>query len=105
MASKKSSSQPSFFNLEKQFIFYASYHNHPVNILIHLLCIWNIAFSAIVLLQYVPAFGSMPKWFEANVSSDLKFNAALLACAFYSVVYLIMEPFVGFIGTERSVSS
>ena len=105
MASKKSSSKPSFFDLEKQFVFYASYHNTPGNILIHLLCIWNIAFSGIVLLQYVPAFGLMPKWIEENVSSDLKFNAALLTCAFYSVVYLIMEPFVGLIGTKSSHSS
>ena len=108
MASGKSatSSKPSFLDLEKQFIFYASYHNNPVNVLIHLLCIWNIAFSAVVLLQYVPiSFGLMPEWIQENVSSDLKVNLALLTCAFYSVVYLIMEPFVGFLGKAHLISS
>ena len=31
-----------FFDLKKQFIFYASYHNQPVNVAIHLVCIWNL---------------------------------------------------------------
>ena len=101
-AGKSASAKPSFLDLEKQFVFYASYHNNPVNIFIHLLCIWNIAFSAIVLLQYVPiAFGSMPEWIQENFGSDLKVNMALLTCAFYSVVYLIMEPFVGLIGKRN----
>ena len=103
MAAKRSNStKPSFLDLEKQFVFYASYHNNPVNIFIHLLCIWNIAFSAVVLLQYVPvAFGSMPEWIQENISSDLKVNVALLTCAFYSIVYLIMEPLVGLIGRRH----
>ena len=32
-----------FLDLKKQFVFYASYHNHPVNVLIHLGCIWNLS--------------------------------------------------------------
>ena len=31
-----------FFDLKKQFVFYASYHNQPINVLIHLFCIWNL---------------------------------------------------------------
>lgn len=42
-------------NLEKQFVFYASYHHNWVNVLIHLLCIWPILATAILLLQYTPA--------------------------------------------------
>ena len=30
------------FDLRKQFVFYASYHNQPVNVAIHLVCIWNL---------------------------------------------------------------
>ena len=37
MAAKRSNStKPSFLDLEKQFVFYASYHNNPINIFIHL---------------------------------------------------------------------
>jgi uncharacterized membrane protein YGL010W len=39
------------FNLEKQFTFYASYHRQPVNVAIHLLCIWPILSTAILMLQ------------------------------------------------------
>ena len=39
------------FNLKKQFVFYASYHNDPFNIMIHVICIWPILATAIVLLQ------------------------------------------------------
>ena len=31
-----------FFDLRKQFVFYASYHHQPVNVFIHLVCIWNL---------------------------------------------------------------
>ena len=39
------------FDLEKQFTFYASYHSHPVNVAIHLVCIWPILATMILLLQ------------------------------------------------------
>ena len=39
------------FNLKKQFVFYASYHNDPINILIHLMCIWPIFATTVVFLQ------------------------------------------------------
>ena len=39
------------FNLEKQFTFYASYHNNPANVFIHILCIWPILATGLVMLQ------------------------------------------------------
>ena len=38
-------------DLKKQFTFYASYHNQRVNVAIHLLCIWPILATALLLLQ------------------------------------------------------
>ena len=38
-------------DLEKQFTFYASYHNNPINVLIHILCIWPILATGLVILQ------------------------------------------------------
>ena len=38
-------------DLKKQFTFYASYHNQSVNVAIHLLCIWPILATALLLLQ------------------------------------------------------
>ena len=70
MASGKSASpKPSFLDLEKQFVFYASYHNNPVNIFIHLLCIWNIAASGLVFFQYTPSLAPMPSIVEQGGNS------------------------------------
>ena len=41
--------------LDEAFIFYASYHNNPVNQWIHILCIWPIAITALIFLQYTNA--------------------------------------------------
>ena len=40
-----------FFDLEKQYVYYASYHNHPINAMIHIICIWPILATAIYMLQ------------------------------------------------------
>ena len=48
-------------DLEKQFTFYASYHNNPINVLIHILCIWPILATGLVILQvrnYVSKYSS-----------------------------------------------
>ena len=98
MASSKPQAKHSMFDLEKQYIFYASYHNNPVNVLIHLVCIWNIAASGLVFFQYTPSLAPMPGIVEEYVGTGLSVNVALILCLFYSVVYLRMEPFLGFIG-------
>mmetsp|Transcript_7104 Transcript_7104/g.20761 ORF Transcript_7104/g.20761 Transcript_7104/m.20761 type:complete len:140 (-) Transcript_7104:749-1168(-) len=36
------------FDLEKQFTFYASYHNDKVNQIIHFICIWPILWTGMV---------------------------------------------------------
>jgi len=101
MASSKSKPQAkhSMFDLEKQYIFYASYHNNPVNVLIHLICIWNIAASGLVFFQYTPSLAPMPNIVEQYVGTGLSVNVALILCLFYSAVYLRMEPFLGFVAT------
>ena len=73
MAMSSSNSKPpskhSMFDLEKQYIFYASYHSNPVNLLIHLLCIWNTAASGLVFFQYTPSLAPMPSIVEQGGNS------------------------------------
>ncbi len=38
-------------DVEKQFVFYASYHHQWTNVLIHLVCIWPIFATALCMLQ------------------------------------------------------
>merc|ERR1711934_1265790 len=49
-----------FFDLKKQFIFYASYHNDSVNVGIHLLCIWNLVWSGMALQHMLGVFAPAP---------------------------------------------
>ena len=58
-------------DLEKQFTFYASYHNNPINVLIHILCIWPILATGLVILQvrnYVSKYSS-----TLNLNSGLSY--------------------------------
>ncbi|XP_021749867.1 uncharacterized endoplasmic reticulum membrane protein YGL010W-like [Chenopodium quinoa] len=44
------------FDLEKNFAFYGAYHSNPINILIHMLFVWPLFFTALMLFYYVPIF-------------------------------------------------
>ena len=106
------------FDLEKQFVFYASYHNTPINVAIHILCIWPILATGLVLFQYTPEFMAAPELFNQLPSGEFfKINLALLVtviymgksksfnffliyqkCDYITVAYVIMEPFAGTLG-------
>ena len=88
--------KPSMCDLEGQLVFYASYHNHPVNIGIHILCIWNILWTLNLFLQYTPDLVATPDWFLVHC----RINLALITVIFYSIVYVVMEPLVGLIGKK-----
>merc|ERR1712013_180061 len=79
-----------FFELKKQFIFYASYHNHPVNVAIHLLCIWNILWSSLLLMHYTPAF-----LHKIPFLGNLPVNIAMITTVIYVVSYVLMDPVAG----------
>ena len=49
-----------FFDLKKQFVFYASYHNQPINVLIHLFCIWNLGKT--IFCIFLSTFNPIPDW-------------------------------------------
>lgn len=43
-----------FFDLEKHFAFYGAYHSNPVNIFIHVMFVWPIFFSGLMLFHFIP---------------------------------------------------
>ena len=88
-----------FFDLKKQFIFYASYHNNPVNIAIHLLCIWNIFWTALVFQHYTPAFIETPDAIaKVPFIGGLPLNLATITTLVYVVSYVLMDPVAGSLG-------
>lgn len=68
--------------LEKSFVFYASYHNEPVNQWIHIIFVWQILFSAFAMLAYTPAV--LP-------GLDPMFNWNLLICSMYATYYILLD--------------
>jgi len=85
-----------FFDLKKQFIFYASYHNNPVNVLIHLFCIWNLMWSGMCLFHFTPQLTNAPDLFtKIPVIGGTPINLTLLVTTIYVISYVIMDPFAG----------
>lgn len=74
-----------------QLTFYASYHSHPINVAIHMICIPIILWSFLLYLAHIPlGSGTVTK-----VGPWLAFqpNVALLYNAAYVAYYFALEPF------------
>jgi len=88
-----------FFDLRSQFIFYASYHNHPVNVLIHLFCIWQLLWTGLALLHFTPSLAvyEIPDCVSQGLPmfSQLKVNLPLLVTLIYVVTHTGMDPVAG----------
>lgn len=83
----------SIIDLDKQFVFYASYHHNNINKLIHIFCVWPILWSAMIFLQYTPVL--VPQLQELPVLSTIAsihpLNGAFFFALFYAIAYLLME--------------
>jgi len=88
-----------FFDLKKQFIFYASYHNDPVNVGIHLLCIWNIAWSGLALTHMLGVLAPAPNSLASlPLLGGVPLTLATIITAIYVIAYLMMDPIAGGLG-------
>merc|ERR1711934_176843 len=88
-----------FFDLKKQFIFYASYHNDSVNVGIHLLCIWNLVWSGMALQHMLGVFAPAPTSLASlPLLGGVPITLATITTAIYVVSYLMMDPVAGGLG-------
>jgi hypothetical protein len=70
-----------------QFTFYAQYHNNFINQVIHIVCVWPILWTALVLLSLTPAVVPTPAFLPPSVI----INGAFIGAAIYTLFYLGME--------------
>ncbi|KAF2132713.1 DUF962-domain-containing protein [Dothidotthia symphoricarpi CBS 119687] len=78
-------------NLEKQLLFYGSYHHNAVNVGIHIICVPPILLTAILLLTNTPAV-PLPSWLSVP---NLPLNVGTFGAVLYSTLYVLMEPVAG----------
>ncbi|KAF4394799.1 hypothetical protein CsatB_019056 [Cannabis sativa] len=80
-------------DLEKQFSFYGAYHHNPINIAIHMLLVWPIFFTALLILYFTPSFFNLPQIelsiFEIHCFLILNFG--FLIAIIYSLFYIALE--------------
>ncbi|KAF2835569.1 DUF962-domain-containing protein [Patellaria atrata CBS 101060] len=78
-------------NLEKQLVFYGSYHHNPVNVGIHMLFVPMILMTGILLGSNLPEI-PFP---SALTIPNLPPNIGTIVAAHYAILYILMEPVAG----------
>ncbi|KAL3528403.1 hypothetical protein ACH5RR_007725 [Cinchona calisaya] len=83
------------FDLEKHFAFYGAYHSNPVNIFIHMLFVWPLLFTALMLFYFTPPIFKTP--IELWDQSLLVFNLGFFFTLIYAVFYVALDKKAGFL--------
>ena len=87
------------FDLEKQFAFYGAYHSNRINILIHLVFVWPILFTALLLLAYSkPLAPQLPVMAALPFHEYMVLNYSFVFSAVYALYYISLEPKSGSLG-------
>ncbi|KAJ7591359.1 hypothetical protein C8J56DRAFT_1003860 [Mycena floridula] len=94
----------SIFDVQKQLTFYGAYHTNPTNILIHIVCVPMILWSAFVLTADMPLPAAIPHYSYA-VNEYLKFdlNGPTIVACFYLAYYYILEPVAALLYTPQMI--
>ncbi|KAI2466398.1 DUF962-domain-containing protein [Annulohypoxylon bovei var. microspora] len=79
-------------NLERQLIVYGVYHRNEVNILLHMICVPLILFSAFALAANTGTLIPLPKVLTIPY---LDLNLGTIAAFTWSGLYLLLEPVAG----------
>lgn len=84
------------FDLEKHFAFYGAYHSDPVNILIHVLFVWPIFYTSLLLFHYTPPLLRLPLPLPLLAAgAHLHLNFAFVFAAVYALFYVAMDRKAG----------
>lgn len=79
------------FDLERHFSFYGAYHSNPINIAVHMVFVWPILFTALVLLYFTPPLLSI----ELLDQSFLVLNLGFFLTIIYGVYYVTLDNKAG----------
>ncbi|KAK9265511.1 hypothetical protein L1049_021552 [Liquidambar formosana] len=90
--------KPGLFDLERHFAFYGAYHSNPVNIIIHMLFVWPILFTTLVILYFTPPLFNLPQigLFPSGLfDHGLVLNIGFVSTVIYSLFYVCLDKKAG----------
>ncbi|XP_072972552.1 2-hydroxy-palmitic acid dioxygenase MPO1-like [Typha angustifolia] len=79
------------FDLEKHFAFYGAYHSNPVNVILHMIFVWPIFYTSLVLFQFTPILVRLP----LSGEDGLPLNFAFAFATIYALFYVLMDRKAG----------
>lgn len=86
------------FDLENHFAFYGAYHSNLINIAIHMLFVWPILFTTLLILSFSPSLLNLPR-VEFSLFGEydvvLVLNIGFLLTLIYSVFYISLDVKAG----------
>ncbi|KAJ9677448.1 hypothetical protein PVL29_022438 [Vitis rotundifolia] len=85
------------FDLERHFAFYGAYHSNPINIFLHMLFVWPLFFTALVLFYFTPSFFILPQigFLPSGFSHTFLLNFGFLFTLIYSLFYVLLDKKAG----------
>ncbi|KAK1231722.1 hypothetical protein PQX77_005154 [Marasmius sp. AFHP31] len=104
----------SLFDVDKQLVFYGAYHSNRINVLIHIVCVPLILWTAQVLLADIPIPASLynlftsigfPSHVAINPYLAFTVNVPFVLTAFYITYYFLLEPYAAALYAPQLVLS
>ncbi|RVW90532.1 putative endoplasmic reticulum membrane protein C16E8.02 [Vitis vinifera] len=83
------------FDLERHFAFYGAYHSNPVNVFLHMLFVWPLFFTALVLFYFTPSFFILPQIGLLPSDHTFLLNFGFLFTLIYSLFYVLLDKKAG----------
>ncbi|KAJ0105224.1 hypothetical protein Patl1_18781 [Pistacia atlantica] len=87
--------KPGLLDLEKHFAFYGAYHSNPVNVFIHIIFVWPIFFTGLILFYFVPPVYDVQFLPSGLFGSALVLNFSFLFALIYALFYFCMDKKAG----------
>ena len=81
--------------LKDQLVFYGSYHNNPINQVIHFVFVPAILWTVSVWLAYTPSLNTPEHQYDCVILQWAIPNGALGLIAVYSVYYMVLDMCAG----------
>ncbi|KAJ4889476.1 hypothetical protein Rs2_29224 [Raphanus sativus] len=82
-------------DLEKHFAFYGAYHSNPINIIIHIIFVWPIVFTALLLLHSSTPIFHLSQ--SLTLDGVLRLNVGFILTVVYALFYICLDRKAGFV--------